>query len=61
MFSGARQMEAELIAMTGKLMGLQDPYGATSSGGTESIMLAMYVYRQWGRQKGITRPNMYPY
>ena len=45
MFSGARQMEAELISMTGKLMGLEKPYGTISSGGTESIMLAMYVYR----------------
>lgn len=58
MFHAARQMEAELITMTGKLMGLETPYGSTSSGGTESIMLAMYVYREWGRDKGIQKPNI---
>lgn len=31
--------------MTGKLFNHPDPIGCTSSGGTESIMLAMYTYR----------------
>lgn len=32
--------------------------GLTTSGGTESILLAMLAYRQWGREKGITEPNV---
>jgi sphinganine-1-phosphate aldolase len=32
--------------------------GISTSGGTESILLAMLAYRQWGRQRGITKPNV---
>ena len=55
MFPAARQMEAEVIAMTSDLYHKEDePYGIFTSGGTESIMLAMLAYRNWGREvKGI--------
>lgn len=36
----------------------QDACGLTTSGGTESILIAMLAYREWGRQKGITNPNI---
>ncbi|MEW6031040.1 MAG: aminotransferase class V-fold PLP-dependent enzyme [Chloroflexota bacterium] len=37
----------------------QDVHGTVTSGGTESIMLAMKTYRDWAREtKGITKPEM---
>lgn len=33
--------------------------GITTSGGTESIIMAMLAYREWGlKTKGITKPNI---
>ena len=32
--------------------------GLTTSGGTESILIAMLSYREWGRKRGITHPNV---
>ena len=32
--------------------------GCVSSGGTESIMLAVLAHREWGKIKGITSPNI---
>jgi sphinganine-1-phosphate aldolase len=33
--------------------------GSTTSGGTESILIACKAYRDWGRKvKGITKPEM---
>ena len=57
----ATKFEAEIVAMTGNMLsgaGL-DVCGTLSSGGTESIMLAMKTYRDWAREtKGITKPEM---
>ena len=57
--------EAEIVAMTGHMLGAAhagegaEVCGAVSSGGTESIMLAMKTYRDQARaQRGVTRPNM---
>jgi len=61
--------EAEIVAMTASMLGggkhydPSDPQkrvcGVVSSGGTESILLAMKTYRDWARdKKGITRPEM---
>jgi glutamate/tyrosine decarboxylase-like PLP-dependent enzyme len=55
------KFEAEIVAMTADMLGGagQDIHGTLSSGGTESIMLAMKTYRDWARErKGITRPEM---
>jgi glutamate/tyrosine decarboxylase-like PLP-dependent enzyme len=57
------KFEAEIVAMTGEMLGAQnttDPIcGTLSSGGTESILLAMKTYRDWARkEKGIRRPEM---
>jgi len=57
----ATKFEAEIVAMTGNMLGGagQDVCGTLSSGGTESIMLAMKTYRDWAREKkGITKPEM---
>jgi len=55
------KFEAEIVAMTANMLGKgeQDICGTLSSGGTESILLAMKTYRDWAREKkGITRPEM---
>jgi sphinganine-1-phosphate aldolase len=57
----ATKFEAEIVAMTADMLGGagQDIYGTVSSGGTESILLAMKTYRDWAREKkGITKPEM---
>ncbi len=61
--------EGEIVSMTAGMLGGEkegasvDPgnkvCGVVSSGGTESILLAMKTYRDWARdKKGITRPEM---
>jgi sphinganine-1-phosphate aldolase len=54
------QMEAELIRWTLDLYnGGPDSCGIVTSGGTESIILAMLAYREKAKaEKGITQPNM---
>ncbi len=64
----ASKFEAEIVAMTAHMLGAtsvtsSDPErqicGAVSSGGTESILLAMKTYRDWAREtKGIQAPEM---
>jgi glutamate/tyrosine decarboxylase-like PLP-dependent enzyme len=59
------QLEVEVVAMTAALLGA-DPgaasgervVGAVSSGGTESILLAMKAYRDRARRRGIDRPEI---
>lgn len=57
------KFEAEIISMTANMLGAQQTsdkiVGAVSSGGTESILLAMKSYRDraW-EEKGITHPEM---
>jgi glutamate/tyrosine decarboxylase-like PLP-dependent enzyme len=59
--------EAEVVSMTAHMLGAShtspsegdDVCGVVTSGGTESIMLAMKTYRDWGRaRRGITTPEM---
>jgi sphinganine-1-phosphate aldolase len=55
------KFEAEIVAMTASMLGKgdRDICGTLSSGGTESILLAMKTYRDWAREKkGITKPEM---
>lgn len=57
----ATKFEAEIVAMTAHMLGGdgQDVHGTVTSGGTESILLAMKTYRDWAREKkGITKPEM---
>jgi glutamate/tyrosine decarboxylase-like PLP-dependent enzyme len=56
----ATKFEAEIVAMTANMLGgSNEVCGTISSGGTESIMLAMKTYRDYAREtKGITKPEM---
>ena len=57
------KFEAEVVAMTANMLGADNSddeiCGTVSSGGTESILLAMKTYRDWARdKKGIAKPEM---
>lgn len=63
MYPSATKFEGEIIAMTADLLHAsavpeQSVCGVITSGGTESLMNPMLVYREWGRERGITRPNV---
>ena len=70
LWPSATKFEAEIVAMTAAMLGGDQARGSSlgldgkvcgvvSSGGTESIMLAMRTYRDWARdRKGIKRPRM---
>ena len=61
-FPSTTKFEAEIVAMTAQLFGANaanDICGTVSSGGTESILLALKTYRDWARdKKGITAPEI---
>lgn len=54
--------EAEIVSMTSRMLGAEPGSGVcgtVSSGGTESILLAVKAYRDWAREtKGIRRPEL---
>ncbi|HSB90133.1 MAG TPA: aspartate aminotransferase family protein [Anaerolineales bacterium] len=56
------KFEAEIVAMTAAMLrgeAAPEACGVVTSGGTESILLAMKAYRDWGRaEKGIERPGI---
>ena len=53
------RFEAEIVAMTGHMLHGDTAVGTVTSGGTESILLAMKAYRDFARRRrGITRPQM---
>ncbi|MGD9721263.1 MAG: aminotransferase class V-fold PLP-dependent enzyme [Pirellulales bacterium] len=65
----AAKFEAEIVAMTANMLGAGEttaPFGSeegvcgsVTSGGSESILLAMKTYRDWARDtKGITAPEI---
>ncbi len=68
LWPSATKFEAEVVSMTAGMLGADearrhDParpvVGTVTSGGTESILLAMKSYRDWGRRRrGIGRPNV---
>ncbi|KAJ9108048.1 hypothetical protein QFC20_003617 [Naganishia adeliensis] len=58
-FPGIRKMEAEIVSMCLNLFNNPHGAGTTTSGGTESILMACKAYRDWARAtKGITTPEM---
>jgi sphinganine-1-phosphate aldolase len=59
-FPAVRKMEAEVVAMVLKLFHAPEAaVGTVTSGGTESIILAVKAYRDWARTvKGIREPEM---
>lgn len=60
------RFESEIIAMTLDMLHGEAarargerPCGVIGSGGSESILLAIYAHREWGRaEKGVTAPEM---
>ena len=69
LWPSASKFEAEIVSMTAHMLGAAQAggtpapdsqiCGVVSSGGTESILLAMKTYRDWARdKKGITSPEM---
>ena len=58
-FPHIRKMEAEVIQWTVKLFnGGKEACGTMTSGGTESILMAMRVYRAIGLERGIEYPEI---
>ncbi|MBD3406748.1 MAG: tyrosine decarboxylase MfnA [Candidatus Lokiarchaeota archaeon] len=55
-FKGSAQVECEVIAMIGELLNLENPVGSTTSGGTESNILAMLCARE--SNKKIQEPEI---
>lgn len=59
LFPTANQMEGEVIYMVKNLYNGDDKScGILSSGGTESIMIAMLAYREQGKVRGIFEPEI---
>lgn len=54
------KFESEIVAMTSHMLGGDaQSCGTVTSGGSESILLAMKTYRDWGRKvKGIRHPEI---
>jgi sphinganine-1-phosphate aldolase len=58
-FPAVRKMEAEIVAMCLQLYNNPSGAGIMTSGGTESIIMAIKTYRDWAREvKGIMEPEM---
>ncbi len=59
-FPSLRQMECEVVSMAASILGGDDDaQGTMTSGGTESIMMAIKAAREFGRkEKGIKRPHV---
>ncbi|KAH9979002.1 PLP-dependent transferase [Lactifluus volemus] len=58
-FPAIRQMEAEIVAMCLRMYNNPTGAGATTSGGTESILMSVKTHRDWARAvKGISEPEM---
>ena len=59
-FPAVRKMEAEVVAMCLRMYNNPNGAGAMTSGGTESIIMAVKTYRDWARDvKGVTEPEMF--
>lgn len=58
-FPAIRKMEAEVVSMCLRLYNNPNGAGTMTSGGTESIIMAVKTYRDWAKAtKGITEPEM---
>ena len=59
-FPGARKFEAEIVAMVLDMLhgSSANAVGLLSSGGTESILLAILAYREQGKKRGIENPEV---
>ena len=58
-FKSLKKFESEVIAMTADLLEHPEAAGNMTSGGTESILMAVKTARDWARaERGITNPQM---
>eukprot|EP01108_Squamamoeba_japonica_P003556 TRINITY_DN2868_c0_g1_i1.p1 TRINITY_DN2868_c0_g1~~TRINITY_DN2868_c0_g1_i1.p1 ORF type:complete len:549 (-),score=248.77 TRINITY_DN2868_c0_g1_i1:49-1584(-) len=58
-FPSLRAMEIEVVQMIGSMLHAPEgAQGTMSSGGTESIILAVKVAREYARERGIDRPSV---
>ncbi|KIJ60028.1 hypothetical protein HYDPIDRAFT_32607 [Hydnomerulius pinastri MD-312] len=58
-FPAIRKMEAEIVSMCLRMYNNPEGAGTMTSGGTESIVMAVKTYRDWAREvKGVTEPEM---
>ncbi len=59
-FRSLKRFESEVIAMTADLLGLPEATGNMTSGGTESILMAVKTARDWARAErpNVTAPEM---
>ncbi len=63
MYPSATKLEGEIVSMTLGLMGGAsrggEACGVLTSGGSESLMSALFAYREWAREeKGVTEPEV---
>ncbi|KXS21109.1 PLP-dependent transferase [Gonapodya prolifera JEL478] len=60
LFESTRAMEAEVVSMVLHMFNAPpDAGGVLTSGGSESLLMAVKAYRDWARDvKGITKPNI---
>ncbi len=57
MYPSATKFEGEIIAMTSELLH-GTGVGVITGGGSESLITALYSYREQARGRGVTRPNV---
>jgi tyrosine decarboxylase/aspartate 1-decarboxylase len=50
-FKGSAEVERQVMGMLGNLLQLETPFGTTTSGGTESNILAMLAYRERAKRR----------
>ena len=58
LFSGARNIEVNVMKKLGELLGLREAVGSIVSGGTEANLLAMFVAKRIGEERGILKPEI---
>uniref|UniRef100_F1L046 sphinganine-1-phosphate aldolase n=1 Tax=Ascaris suum TaxID=6253 RepID=F1L046_ASCSU len=59
LFADCRKMEAEVVRMVANMFnGNEEVCGTMTSGGTESILLAMLAYRNRANERGTMEPQM---
>ena len=59
MYPSATKFEGEIIAMVSDLLhGPPGGCGVVTSGGSESLISALYSYREAARERGVTAPNV---
>lgn len=58
-FRSLKRFEKEVVGFTAELFHVdEEACGVMTAGGTESCMLAVKTYRDWGLAKGIKKPEM---